>query len=59
MDTLLNVFTQGDTKVVVGLEKMYANSGEKMPKEYRGVFDPDVQKFMAKALTLYQKKKNE
>ena len=59
MDGLLNVFTQGDVKVVAGLEKMYANAGEKLPKEYRGVYDPTVQEYMAKALMIYQKKKNE
>ena len=38
---------------------MHVISGEKLPGEYRGVYDPAVQEFMAKALTIYQKKKNE
>lgn len=57
LDVLLNSFTQGDPKVTAGLEKMYTNSGEKIPPEYRAGFSPDVQEFMAKALKIHQKKK--
>jgi DNA-binding transcriptional MerR regulator len=57
MDALLNLFTQGDSKVTAGLEKMYANSGEGLPKEYRGFYDPVVQEFMSKALSIFQKNK--